>query len=416
MMDAPRPATERAKICLARVSQRDAAVKAFASLDPKRILTEAAAVDASGKTGPLTGLMIAVKDVIDAEGWPTKCNSPICPDTPAERDASVVADLRRSGAVIFGKTVTTEFAFMDPGLTTNPLDAARTPGGSSSGSAAAVADGQVDAALTTQTGGSTIRPAAFCGVFGYKPNFGRVSNDGLRLLSPSFDTIGIHAGSVSELARVAAVMEHRPRPLVFNRDIAFVQVVLEGVPDAEPYVLSAVNEAASALAAAGAKTRKLVLTDIYDAVSAAHRTVMSYEMARGFATDMDVHPQLLSASIRTFIEHGQKQSEQAVAAARGTLANWRSDLAALFDDNEVIILPAACAEAHIGLDSTGSASFNRVWTALGTAAVTIPHGTGPSGMPLGLQIVDPHPLGDIVFPAAEQAANFLGSKAVKPVE
>ena len=415
MTSAMQTATDRTKACLERVAQRDETVMAFASLDAKRILAEASAVDAAAEAGPLAGMMVAVKDVIHAEGWPTKCNSPICPDTPAEQDAAVVADLRRAGAVIFGKTVTTEFAFTEPGPTTNPLDPARTPGGSSSGSAAAVADGQVDAALTTQTGGSTIRPAAFCGIFGYKPNFGRVSNDGLRLLAPSFDTIGIHAASVHDLARVASVIEHRPRSTATDDEICFVHAVLEGIQDAEPYALEAVGDATAALDAAGLKTRTLVLPDVYDAVSAAHRTVMSYEMAHNFAADMDAHPELLSASIRGFIQTGREQSEQAVAAARGVLANWRADLPALFGDNEVIILPAASAEAHVGLGTTGSASFNRIWTALGTAALTIPYGTGPAGMPLGLQIVDPQPLGDKVFPAAELAANILGSKMAKLV-
>ncbi len=407
---------KQAAACLARVSERSDTVRAFASLDPERILAEAADADASGSSGPLSGMMIAVKDVIDAKGWPTKCNSPICPDTPAERDAEVVARLRHAGAVIFGKTVTTEFAYVAPGPTTNPHDPARTPGGSSSGSAAAVADGQVDAALTTQTGGSTVRPAAFCGIFGYKPNFGRVSNDGLRLLSPTFDTIGVHARSVSDLARVTSVMENRPRPLTSDREISFALAVLEGVADAEPYVLATASEAADALKATGKKTRTVVLSDIYDAVTAAHRTIMSYEMSQVFAADMDAHPDLLSASIRAFIELGREQDQHAVANARAILANWRADLAAKFDDNEVIILPAATAEAHIGLGSTGSASFNRVWTALGTASLTVPFGTGPNGMPLGLQIVDPDPLGDVIFPAADEAANLLGSNAVEPVE
>lgn len=417
-MNAPGKSQKRAATCLARISRRDSVVRAFASLDHDSIMADAAAVDASGNTGPLTGMMIAVKDVIDAQGWPTKCNSPICTDTPVERDAEAVSRLRQAGAVIFGKTVTTEFAYTEPGPTTNPLDPSRTPGGSSSGSAAAVADHQVDAALTTQTGGSTIRPAAFCGIFGYKPNFGRVSNDGLHLLAPSFDTIGVHARSVSALAHVTSVMENRPRPLTGDRNISFALAVLEGVPDAEPYVLAAANEAAKALKAAGKKVRTVVLADLYDAVSAAHRTVMSYEMSHTFAAHMEAHPALLSKSIQEFITLGRRQSEHAVAAARATLANWRADLHAMFDVGEVILLPATTAEAHVGLESTGSASFNRVWTALGTAALTVPFGTGPAGMPLGLQIVDPDPSGNTIFPAAQEVAYLLGAKSVTaaPVE
>lgn len=402
---------KRAALCLERVSLRDPVVRAFASLDPDRISAEAANIDASGSTGSLSGMMIAVKDVIDAKGWPTKCNSPICEDTPAARDAEVVAALRKQGAVIFGKTVTTEFAFTEPGPTTNPLDSTRTPGGSSSGSAAAVADHQADAALTTQTGGSTIRPAAFCGIFGYKPPFGRVSNDGLRLLAPSFDTIGVHARSVADLARVASVMENRPRPITGDRELSVALVTLEGVTDAEPYVLDAASEAAENLKLAGKKLRMVPLPGIYDEVSAAHRVIMSYEMSHTFAADIAAHADLLSDSIREFVELGQEQGEHDVAAARATLANWRADLSAMFGDNEVLILPATTAEAHVGLESTGSASFNRVWTALGTAALTIPFGTGPAGMPLGLQIVDPHPSGDTVLPASEQIANALHAQA-----
>ncbi len=407
------PSAEKtAKRYLDRVGQRDSQVHAFAHLDHERLLADAVENDARSRGNPLHGMMIAIKDVIDAAGWPTSCNSPICPDLPVEKDAEVVARLKQAGATIFGKTVTTEFAFTEPGPTTNPLDFTRTPGGSSSGSAAAVADYQVDAALTTQTGGSTIRPASFCGIFGYKPCFGRVSNLGLRLLSPSFDTIGLHARSVSQLARVASVMEGRERPVETETDIAFVHVQLPDVPDAEPYVASAVLDAADRLRAKKLAVRNLILPDEFDAVNEAHRVVMSYEMTQTFAADMRDHQDQLSESIRSFIEIGYGQSDHDVTAARATLANWRADLAALFAPNEVMILPATVAEAHVGLESTGSASFNRAWTALGTAALTIPFGRGPAGMPLGLQVIDPHARGDLVFPAAQRAATALGAEAV----
>ncbi|MEX0343920.1 MAG: amidase [Rhizobiaceae bacterium] len=408
-------AAETAQRYLDRVGKRDPHVHAFAHLAPERVLAEAANDDAHSRGKPLHGTMIAVKDVIDAAGWPTSCNSPICPGLPVDKDAEVVARLKQAGATIFGKTVTTEFAFTEPGPTTNPLDFTRTPGGSSSGSAAAVADYQVDAALTTQTGGSTIRPAAFCGIFGYKPCFGRVPNLGLRLLSPSFDTIGLHARSVSQLARVASVMEGRERPVESGMDIDFVHVQLPGVPDAEPYVTSAVSDAADRLRAKHLTVRELSLPEEFDAVNEAHRVVMSYEMTQTFAADMRDHQDLLSESIRSFIEIGYGQSDHDVSTARATLANWRADLAALFAPNEVMIMPATVAEAHVGLESTGSASFNRAWTALGTAALTIPFGKGPAGMPLGLQIVDPHSLGDLVFPAAQQAATALDA-TVMPMD
>lgn len=406
---------DRIHAYLDRVDKRDDCIHAFASFDRQIIFEETEAIAGAGHDGPLAGQPIAVKDVIDAKGWPTLCNSPICGSDKADRDAEVVASLRAAGAIIFGKAVTTEFAFTEPGPTVNPHDPTRTPGGSSSGSAAAVADHQCFAALTTQTGGSTIRPASFCGIFGYKPPFGRVPNDGLRLLAQSFDTIGVHARSVSDLAAVAAVMEGRSSPTDGYDDPAFVVLEFPDLSDAEPYVMEMVDEAADRLAKAGAKVRRLRVSEFYSDISAAHRVVMSSEMARTFAGDMKKHPQKLSDSIRGFIELGQGQSNHAIAHARAVLANRRADLLAMMHDGEIILQSATTSEATKGLASTGSASFNRVWTAIHTASLTLPFGAGPSGLPLGLQLIDPDPRGNFIFPAAQWAANALDSHAV-PVE
>src|SRR5262245_13012537 len=196
--------------CLARIEAREPAIKAWVSLDPERARAAAARIDAASAAGALSGLPIGVKDVIDVGGWPTGCNSPLEAGRVATATATVVQRLEAAGAVVVGKTVTTEYAFTEPGPTRNPHDPARTPGGSASGSAAAVADFHVPVALTTQTGGSTIRPAAYCGIVGYKPPYGWMPSEGLHYLAPSLDTIGLHARAVSDIARVAAVMEERP--------------------------------------------------------------------------------------------------------------------------------------------------------------------------------------------------------------
>jgi Asp-tRNA(Asn)/Glu-tRNA(Gln) amidotransferase A subunit family amidase len=358
-------------------------------------LAHSAAVD---RSLPLAGLPIGVKDVIDSAGWPTECNSPIEAGRVAAASAAAVARLEAAGAIVIGKTVTTEYAFMAPGPTTNPHDPSRTPGGSSSGSAAAVADFQVSVALTTQTGGSTIRPAAFCGIIGYKPPFGRVPTRGLALLAPSIDTVGIHARTVSDIALVAAVMEAAPRETEGGWPRRFLVFEPAEGDDIAADARTMLANAAERLRRAGSSVQWTTRPASFIALDAAHRVIMSVEVARNFASRHATRRADLSDSLAAFIERGQATSGQELADAHAAVATARIDLRAL--DSGILLTPAAPGEAPVGLNSTGNATLNRLWSLLHVGVMTVPAGLGANGMPLGLQLVDPLPGAPNLFPAA----------------
>jgi Asp-tRNA(Asn)/Glu-tRNA(Gln) amidotransferase A subunit family amidase len=390
--------------CLARIAARDPAIHAWVHVVADR--SRAGLSPRGGADLPLRGVPIGVKDVIDVAGMPTGCNSPIEAERIAHADAAAVRRLVAAGAVVVGKTVTTEYAFLTPGPTRNPFDLSRTPGGSSSGSAAAVADGHVSAALTTQTGGSTIRPAAYCGIVGYKPPFGTVPNDGLRLLAPSLDTIGVHTRSVGDAALVATVLEARPRSAGPTRPTRFAWVHLPPEKDARPEVVAMMAATVTALRTAGADVEELIVTALAP-LDDAHRVIMSVEVARQFADIMRRDAVRLSLPLREFIERGMGQGGDALSRAHASVAEAHRALWPATAGGVVLICPAADGEAPVGLESTGSSVFNRPWSLLRYGALTVPAGLGPNGMPLGLQLVDPSPGADRLFPAAAFAERTL---------
>ena len=383
--------------CLARISEREPTIQAWVSLDAERARMTADRVDAAPSGTPLAGLPIGVKDVIDVAGWPTGCNSPLEAGRIANVTAKVVQRLEAAGAIVVGKTVTTEYAFTEPGPTRNPHDPACTPGGSSSGSAAAVADFHVPIALTTQTGGSTIRPAAYCGIVGYKPPYGWVPSEGLRYLAPSLDTIGLHARTVGDIARVAAIMEERAFSASSSEAPRFA--LLRPAPaETEPTMLEAIAGAVSALRTAGANVRETDLPTFSAELDAAHRVIMAAEVARSFSSFDTGRRAHLSESLRAFIERGMRISGNELAAAHAVTARAKAELSAF--SGEILIGPPAPGEAPVGLTSTGSSIFNRLWSLLHAGAMTVPVATGPNGLPLGLQLVDPSPGGENLMPAA----------------
>lgn len=407
----PVPALDWVDACLHRIAARDPEVRAWVRLDADRARAAAAAVDARVDGGTLAGVPVGVKDVIDVAGLPTGCNSPIRAGHVAHAHAGAVARLVAAGAVVLGKTVTTEFAFVEPGPTRNPHDPARTPGGSSSGSAAAVADWQVPVALTTQTGGSTIRPAAYCGIVGYKPPYGTVPVDGLALLAPSLDVIGLHARSVADAAAVAAVLEARPRPVVVPAAPRFVVLALPGLRACDPAALAAFERSVATLAAAGASIRRVPWAPDAEALDDAHRTIMSVEVARGFAALAPADATRLSAGLAAFIARGHATSGDALAAAHARVARLRQSLYGHAEAGEVLLTPAATGEAPLGLQSTGDSVLNRPFSLLHVGVATVPAGTGPAGLPLGLQLADPHPAADRLFGAAAFAEAALRGTA-----
>src|SRR5580658_7610091 len=297
--------------CLTRIAARDGAVKAFVNFDADLALAQARALDCGGKRGPLHGVPIGLKDTIDTFDMPTEMGSPIYRGNRPRADAACVALLRRAGAVILGKTATCEFAGSAPPQTTNPHNAAHTPGGSSSGSAAGVADHMIPAALGTQTGGSILRPSSFCGIFGYKPTYNTINKVGTWPAADSIDTIGWLARSIDDIEMLTAVLRMQtprpPRKLGAAPRIGVWRTDLWDTAQEESK--SAVEQAAKKLGKAGAKVRDIKLPDVFNGLHVISRsTIAFYERAACMAFAWDHHREQLSPQMRRYIENGHKIS------------------------------------------------------------------------------------------------------------
>ena len=378
-----------ARACLERIASREPGIGAWAHVDPDAVLERARALDRAPPRGVLHGVPIGVKDVIDTADQPTGHGSPIYAGHCPARDAACVARLRDAGALILGKTVTTEFAFAHPTGTRHPLVAAHTPGGSSSGSAAAVADGMVPAALGTQTGGSTIRPSAFCGIFGYKPAFGAIPTGGLKPLAPSLDTIGIMARRLEDIPLLAGVLAARPVASVRDGPPRLALCRTPYWDRAEAPARSVLLETMKAAREAGAKTREIELPADFARLDDAHRVVMSAEVARSMDAEWRTDAARLSEAMRAFIERGRRETAEDVEAGWALASDCRRRLRALCEDGEVLVTLSAPGEAPRGLASTGDAVFCRLWTLLAPPCLHLPVSRGPSGLPLGVQLVAP---------------------------
>ena len=374
--------------CLARIDAREPDVGAWAYLDRDAALATARALDGGTPRGALHGMAIGVKDVLDTADMPTEYGSPIYAGHRPAADAACVRRLKDAGAIILGKTVTTEFAFARPARTRHPLDLACTPGGSSSGSAAAVADGMVPVALATQTGGSTIRPAAFCGVIGYKPAFGRFPTAGLKPLAPSLDTIGVIARTVADVARCSAVLAGEPASTIDEPGPP--RLALCRTPyaaEAESQALERLASVAARLERTGARVRELELPAAFAELDRLHRVIMAHETARSMAHEWRTARERLSPELAAFIERGVSVSADEVAAARAHVDACKRALPSLLAEGELVLTLPAAGEAPVGLASTGNAVFCRFWTLLGVPCLTLPAGRGARGLPLGVQLV-----------------------------
>lgn len=377
---------------LARIAERERRIGAWACVDPDRALAAARAADAAPAGGPLHGRAVGVKDVIDTADMPTAYGSPIYDGHRPAADAACVAALRKAGAVVMGKTATTEFAAIHPPRTVNPHDPARTPGGSSSGSAAAVADGMCWAALGTQTAGSTIRPAAFCGVVGYKPSFGTVSRAGLKPLSEFTDTIGVVARTVADAGLVVAAMAERPElaidatPPARPPRIALCRTAYWD--QAEPAGRDALAEAADRLRAAGAEVAARDLPATCAGLADAGMTILVREARLGFGHELATAPDLISPELRELLARDAAFDLAAYDAARALAVRCRTEVAAgVLAEHDAILTLSAAGEAPVGLTSTGSPVFNHPWTLLHLPCVNVPGLVGPAGMPVGVQLV-----------------------------
>jgi Asp-tRNA(Asn)/Glu-tRNA(Gln) amidotransferase A subunit family amidase len=376
------------RACLDRINEREPLVQAWQHLDMEAALNMARHVDRFG-SGPLKGIPIGVKDIIDTVDMPTGYGSPLYETSRPPRDAACVALARHAGALILGKTVTTEFAYFQPGKTRNPHNPDRTPGGSSSGSAAAVADGMVPLAFGTQTAGSIIRPASFCGCVGYKPTFGLIDRTGVRPFADSLDTVGVFATTVEDVAFFASVVAGRPNlhiaDEVFRPRIGLTR--MHAWEAAEPATATALDEAAARLRAAGLEVREVALPERWRGLLEAQKTIMAFEAARSHAPEMLTVPDRLSVKLRELLEAGAVIAAEDYDAAKVLVAEARAGFGDVLDGLDVLLTPSAPGEAPVGLGATGDPVFNRLWTALGVPCISVPGLTGPMGMPVGVQVV-----------------------------
>jgi len=401
-----------ARDCVARIAARDGVVKAWVNFDAARALDQARALDRGARRGPLHGVPIGLKDTIDTFDMPTEMGSPLYRGNRPRADASCVALLRRAGAVILGKTATCEFAGSAPPQTTNPHNPAYTPGGSSSGSAAAVADFMVPAALGTQTGGSVLRPSSFCGVFGYKPTYNTFNKAGVWPAADSIDTLGWLARSIDDIELLTAVLRMQmpapPRQLSGAPRIGVWRTDLWDT--AQDETKAAVADASARLGQAGAAVRDVDLPAAFTGLHViARSTIGFYERAACMAFAWDNEREKLSPQMCRYIENGHKISRDDYVAGLRRLDECRALLASVFDDFDVLLVPCVPGEAPKGLGATGDPSMQAIWTALHTPTMTLPTHRGPNDLPVGIQLVAQRYDDDRLFACARWIWDRIGA-------
>jgi Asp-tRNA(Asn)/Glu-tRNA(Gln) amidotransferase A subunit family amidase len=373
----------------------EASLDAIAACEPdvlafERTADRAALLrQAETATGPLAGIAIGVKDIFDTFDMETQYGTRIYAGNQPKSDAAIVAMARRAGGAIVGKTVSTEFAYFTPGKTRNPHDPTHTPGGSSSGSAAAVAAGMIPAAIGTQTGGSIIRPASFCGVAGYKPSFRLLPATGMKTFSWSLDTVGLFAASVADVAAFAAALTGRPleaEPV----DPASLRIGIYRSAiwnDASEDMRAAVQTIAALAADAGATVMDVTEPDLLAAAREAHATIQNYEAGLALAGDLALNENRMSAKLRETLLEGTAIAPSEYDAARRIARHARHAATELFSDVDILIKPSAPGAAPKGLETTGVPTFNKLWSLAGNPCVNVPGIADAHGLPLGVQIV-----------------------------
>ena len=380
-----------ARACLERIEAREPRVRAWAHLDGDGVIARARALDRGAARGPLHGVPFGVKDIIDTCDLPTEYGTAIHKGHRPAKDAACVALSRKAGGVLMGKTITTEFANVTPGPTRNPLDFSRTPGGSSSGSAAAVADCHVPVAIGTQTTGSTTRPASFCGVFGYRPTYGDLRTAGVMEASGSLDTLGILARSVEDIALYRDVLLGiEPAPLpdeVAPPRVGFCRPYFWD--RLEPATRKLLEDGARRLARSGAKVEEVMLPAAdFEGLEAAHRWISGFEMARNLAWEIEHHWDDISENFREGrLKDGLACSYERYCEMRALLERCRERLAPLMDRHDILLAPAAAGEAPVGMHPIPHPQVYMIWTTMHVPSITLPVFEGPNGMPVGAQLV-----------------------------
>jgi amidase len=375
--------------CLARIAEREPSVHAWAFLDPEQGMEEARQRDRSAPVGPLHGVPIAVKDIIDTCDMPTAMGSPIYAGNQPLADSACVALVRNAGAVILGKTVTAEFASPAPGQTVNPHNGNHTPGGSSSGSAAAVADFMVPAAFGTQTGGSVLRPSSYCGIIGFKPTFGTFNLAGVKPAAQSLDTLGLHSRALEDIELLYAVLVGRePEPLPIP--VTPPTIGLYRTPlwqHALPETVSAVEDAAARLAAAGCKVVETEFHEAFGELDRVRLQIQTYERSRVMTWEYTHHKDRLGLLLREEIERGLSVSYETYVSATKRSQKLRCMVDEAILPFDALLVPAADGAAPVGIASTGNARFQGFWTLLHLPAITLPTHTAPNGLPVGIQLI-----------------------------
>lgn len=398
-------AIDLVEICIKRIEARDPEIRAWAWFDAEYAREQARRMDTYRGTGralgPLHGLPVGIKDVIDTRRIPTENGTPADAGRVPKVDAFVIDRLRSAGAIIMGKTMSTELAFLTPGPTRNPHNPGHTPGGSSSGSAAAVADGMVPLALGTQTAGSVLRPASFCGVTGFKPTFGAIPRTGVLTQAPSLDTVGVFATDAAGVALVADALfghdpadratELAPPPALFSVSTSKVPakpvlavVKVPGWDDIHPDMDAAITELTEML---GERAFRTDLPSVFDEAIAQHRRVHLSELAKSYARYDRQNRDALSDGMKAAIDEGRGVSAVDYLAARDWQGVLTAGLDEIFERADAILCPASPGPAPEGLETTGSPVFNSMATFCGLPAVSLPLLTAENGMPMGVQLI-----------------------------
>ena len=396
---------ELIRACIDRIEDREHTVRAWKFLDPELALVQAKRCDNMEAEGPLHGVPVGIKDQFDTTDMPTSYGSPIYEGYRPEVDAESVARLRAAGAVVMGKTKCTELCTYHPTDTANPFDPNRTPGGSSSGSAAAVADFMVPVATGTQTVGSTIRPASYCGIFGYKPTFGSVSLAGALSQCASLDTVGLFARTVEDLKLLMTTLTQVHPRQASMRIAQPVDLDLRGLGELERPRIAFVKtpwwyladettrhrleRVAVQLSERGAYVDEVALPTEFNNLIEAHTTILEVELAHAFSYEFEHQTELLTEGLYGMLERGRSTGLDSYIDAQKLAAECRWKCGELFDNHDVLLTPSVRAEAPVGLSSTGDPLFCQMWTLLGLPCVSFPGLRGPAELPLGAQIIGP---------------------------
>ena len=401
-----------ARACLDYIAEREPSVQAWQFLDPQLVIQQAQSLDRGATRGPLHGVPVGMKDIIDTADMPTEYGTPIHAGHRPHMDAACVALTRRAGGIIMGKTVTTEFANRYPGKTMHPMDPKRTPGGSSSGSAAAVGCSMIPLAVGTQTTGSTIRPAAYNGCVGYRPTWGDLRLAGVMEAAGSFDTLGLIARSVEDIALYRNILmgvppEALPAAPCQPPRVGVCRTQFWGITDEA--TKQAIESCAAAMAKGGAKVSDLTLPASFDPIEEIHQRISSFEFARNRAWEINHHYEKISKTLReNRLQHGLAYTFEQYREARAQAEALRLQLDDIFRDVDVILTPSAPGEPPVGLNATGSAAFSSIWTACHNPSVTLPLFSGPNKLPIGVQLVTRRDTDRYLFEVARWTCALYG--------